>query len=194
LVNSSDVALILPNIPEANKVKAPTTSTTMMLALGDALAVALMEAKNFGNDEYSILHPGGKLGAQFIKVKDLMRIGKELPFVSENQLPTEILFEMSSKHLGCTGVKNDKGKLVGIITDGDLRRHIGPNFMDLKSTDIMTKTPIVITQDMLAVEAIAIMSKKSITNLFVVEDKDSKDGLELVGILHIHDCLRAGIV
>lgn len=193
LVNNSDVALILPNIPEANRVKAPTTSTTMMLALGDSLAVTLMEAKNFGNDEYSIFHPGGKLGAGFIKVKDLMRVGKDIPFVSENNLSTEILLEMTSKHLGCTGVKNSKGKLVGIITDGDLRRNIDSDFMNLKSTHLMTKNPIVINKDMLAVEAIAIMSKKSITNLFVVE-KDDKGEMELIGILHIHDCLRAGIV
>jgi arabinose-5-phosphate isomerase len=201
LSSSADVALVLPPVPEATEIKAPTTSTTMMLALGDALAIALMEAKGFNNSDYGVFHPGGKLGAQFIKVKDLMRSGKDIPLILENAFLPKTLFEMTSKHLGCTGVLNKNNKLIGVITDGDLRRNISKNFMKLTSKDLMTLNPIVISKNMLAVEAVALMNQKSITSLFVVEnpndkvsDKASdKDG-QVVGILHIHDCLRVGVI
>ena len=194
LAVSSDVPLILPNVPEANKVKAPTTSTTMMLALGDAIAVALLDAKGFSDDDFNVFHPGGKLGAQFIKVKNLMRVEKQLPLISNKSSIQEILIEMTSKHLGCAGVIDQNHKLIGIITDGDLRRHISQDLMKMDALNLMTKNPIVVEPDMLAVEAIAIMNKKSITSLFVVKNKADKDDLNVVGILHIHDCLRAGVV
>lgn len=194
LINISDVALALPNIKEANDVKAPTTSTTMMIALGDAIAVALMEAKNFSNEEYGVFHPGGKLGSQFVKVKDLMRKGDQIPLINEHKLLPKILFEMTSKHLGCTGVLNKEGKMIGVITDGDLRRHISSDFIKLNAEKLMTRSPIVIEESVLAVQAIALMNERGITNLFVVKDKNAKDGMEVCGILHIHDCLRAGIV
>jgi arabinose-5-phosphate isomerase len=162
--------------------------------LGDAIAVALLDAKNFGNEDFNIFHPGGKLGSQFVKVKNLMRQGDQIPLMSDQNSISEILIEMTSKHLGCTGVLNQNKKLIGIITDGDLRRHLIKDFMTLDALALMTKNPIVVEPDMLAVEAIAIMNRKSITSLFVVEDKEEKDGLNVVGILHIHDCLRAGIV
>ncbi len=197
LSNLADVALILPNIPEATNIKAPTTSTSMMLALGDALAIALMEAKGFSNQDYGIFHPGGKLGAEFIKVKDLMRKGGDLPLVEVSATVKQVLLQMTSKHLGCTGVvksflpskhESEQNKLVGIITDGDLRRHISKDFMDLNASQLMTKNPKTVNQDMLAVEAVALMSDKKITNLFVVKNE------QIIGILHIHDCLRAGVV
>lgn len=194
LATSSDVPLVLPNIPEANQVKAPTTSTTMMLALGDAISVALLDAKGFSNEDFNVYHPGGKLGAQFTKVKNLMRVGNQIPLTSSTSNISEVLLEMTSKHLGCTGVVDKNNHLIGIITDGDLRRHIANNFMKLDAAELMTKNPIVIEADMLAVEAIAIMNKKSVTSLFVVEDKNSHHGSNAVGILHIHDCLRAGVV
>jgi len=187
LANASDVSLILPEIPEATSIKAPTTSTTMMLALGDALAIALMEAKGFSNKDYGIFHPGGKLGAEFIKVKDLMRKQKDLPIVHKEANIEEVLLEMTSKHLGCTGVKGEEGNLIGIITDGDLRRHINKDFMNLSAENLMTKNPTVIEEKTLAVEAVALMNKKKITNLFVVANQKA------IGILHIHDCLRAGV-
>ncbi len=188
LANAADIALVLPEIPEATTIKAPTTSTTMMLALGDALAIALMEAKGFTNKDYGVFHPGGKLGAEFIKVKDLMRKNKDLPLVKSDAKIEEILLEMTSKHLGCAGVLDEFGKLIGIITDGDIRRHINKDFMKLSAGDLMTKNPTVIDEQAIAVQAVALMNEKKITNLFVALNQKA------IGILHIHDCLRAGVV
>ena len=157
LINASNVGLALPNIAEANNVKAPTTSTTMMIALGDAIAVALMEAKNFTNEEYGVFHPGGKLGSQFIKVKDLMRKGDEIPLINENKLLPKVLFEMTSKNLGCVGVLDNNNKLVGIVTDGDLRRHINSDFINSVAKKLMTQNPITIEENMLAAKAISLM-------------------------------------
>jgi len=188
LANAADIDLVLPEIPEATSIKAPTTSTTMMLALGDALAIALMEAKGFNNTDYGVFHPGGKLGAEFIKVKDLMRKKQDLPLVSSDAKIEEVLLEMTSKHLGCSGVVDSLGSLVGIITDGDIRRHINKDFMNLCAEELMTKNPTTIEEQTLAIQAVAIMNEKKITNLFVVENQKA------IGILHIHDCLRAGVV
>ena len=188
LANAADIDLVLPEIPEATAIKAPTTSTTMMLALGDALAITLMEAKGFSNKDYGVFHPGGKLGAEFIKVKDLMRKNQDLPMVDKNSDIERILLEMTSKHLGCTGVEDEEGNLVGIITDGDIRRHINKDFMSLLASQLMTKAPTVIEEQTLAIQAVALMNEKKITNLFVVSNKKA------IGILHIHDCLRAGVV
>jgi len=188
LANAADIDLVLPEIPEATSIKAPTTSTAMMLALGDALAIALMEAKGFNNTDYGVFHPGGKLGAEFTKVKDLMRKMKDLPLVRSDAKIEEILLEMTSKHLGCSGVVNQLGNLIGIITDGDIRRHINKNFMNLCAEELMTTNPTTIEAQTLAVQAVAIMNEKKITNLFVVDNQKA------IGILHIHDCLRAGVV
>ncbi|MFT6077947.1 MAG: arabinose-5-phosphate isomerase [Myxococcota bacterium] len=187
LATMSDVPLVLPEIPEATAIKAPTTSTTMMLALGDALAIALMEARDFSNKDYGVFHPGGKLGSEFVKVKDLMRKGKDLPLLGFSAKLEEVLLEMTSKHLGCAGVLDQNEKLIGIITDGDIRRHINKDFMNLSAKDLMSKDPTVIEEGTLAVEAVAMMNEKKITNLFVVLDGKA------IGILHIHDCLRAGV-
>lgn len=189
LTSASTVALVLPDIPEANNVKAPTTSTTMMLALGDAIAVSLLDAKKFNSDEFGTFHPGGKLGSNFLKVKDLMRSGADIPFVKEIQKMPKILLEMTSKHLGCTGVVDENDRLLGIITDGDLRRHVSKEFLNFSASQIMTKNPATTTEDTLAAEAIAIMNKKSITSLFVLNDSNN-----IVGILHLHDCLKSGLV
>ncbi len=184
LANASDISLVLPEVPEATEIKAPTTSTTMMLALGDALAIALMEAKSFSNQDYGVFHPGGKLGLEFIKVKDLMRQQKDLPIVHKEARIEKVLLEMTSKHLGCTGVIDNSENLIGIITDGDLRRHIDKDFMNLSAENLMTKNPTVIDEQMLAVAAVALMNEKKITNLFVIDNQKA------IGILHIHDCLR----
>jgi arabinose-5-phosphate isomerase len=189
LTKASTVALVLPAIPEANSVNAPTTSTTMMLALGDALAVSLIDAHGFNSEKFGVFHPGGKLGSNFLKVKELMRSGKDIPLVKESQKMPEILFEMTSKHLGCAGVIDSLGVLLGIITDGDLRRHISDNFLEQIATEVMTKNPVTTNPSTLAVEAIAIMNKKSITSLLVLDEQK-----KVVGILHLHDCLRSGVV
>lgn len=189
LTKASTVPLVLPAVPEANLVNAPTTSTTMMLALGDALAVSLIDAHGFNSDKFGVFHPGGKLGSNFLKVRDLMRLGKEVPLVFEDKKMSQVLLEMTSKHLGCTGVFDSKNELIGIITDGDLRRHIDNNFLDHTAAEIMTKNPITTLPDTLAVEAIAVMNKKSITSLFAVDEQK-----KTVGILHLHDCLRSGVI
>lgn len=188
LTKASTVPLVLPATPEANKINAPTTSTTMMLALGDALAVSLIDARGFDSEGFGTFHPGGKLGSNFLKVRELMRVGNDIPLVKEQQKMPKILLEMTSKHLGCTGVVNASGEVIGIITDGDLRRHIDRDFLKRNAADLMTKNPTTTSADALAVEAIRLMNKKSITSLFVL-DTEKKP----VGILHLHDCLRAGV-
>lgn len=189
LTKSSTIPLVLPNIAEANQVNAPTTSTTMMLALGDAIAVSLIDARNFNSQNFGTFHPGGKLGSNFTKVKDLMRSGPEIPLVNSAAKMPEILLEMTSKHLGCAAVIDDNKNLLGIITDGDLRRHISQNFLEQSAQNIMTTNPTTTNHQTLAAEAIAIMNKKSITSLMVLDDNS-----KIVGILHLHDCLRRGLI
>jgi arabinose-5-phosphate isomerase len=187
LVEAADIPLVLPDVPEACITGAPTTSTTMMLALGDALSVALVERRGFSRDDFSVFHPGGKLGKAFVRVADLMHGESELPLVRESDAMQDVLLVMTSKRFGCAGVIGAQGELAGIITDGDLRRHMQPNLLQQAARDIMKQNPLSIRPQALAAEALAIMNEKSITSLFVV------DGEKPVGILHIHDCLRAGV-
>lgn len=188
LTEAADVALILPDVPEACQINAPTTSTTMMLALGDALAVCLLERKNFGHEDFGVFHPGGKLGSAFIKVADLMHTDQKVPIVRDSDLMGKVLIEITSKSFGCTAVTDNKNQLIGIITDGDLRRHMSDTITTLTAKDVMSKSPVTITGEQLASAALALMQKKTITSLFIV--KDNKP----VGILHIHDLLRAGVI
>lgn len=189
LTKASDIALVLPEIPEANQINAPTTSTTMMLALGDALAVSLINARGFNSERFGDFHPGGKLGSNFLKVQQLMRKNNEIPLVKKNHKMPEVLLEMTSKHLGVAGVIDENQKLIGIITDGDLRRHLSQNFLEQTAAEVMKENPLAIFADSLVVQAIAIMNKKSITCLFVVDNATKP-----LGILHLHDCLRARII
>jgi arabinose-5-phosphate isomerase len=188
LADAANVALVLPDAPEACLVNAPTTSTTMMLALGDALAVALLERRGFTTDDFSVFHPGGKLGTAFIKVKDLMHKGSEVPVAFEDTLMTKVLIEMTAKRFGCIAILNKKNEFSGIITDGDLRRHMSNTITTQTAKEIMTVNPVTIAEHQLASEALALMQRKAITNLFIV--KNNKP----VGILHIHDLLRAGVL
>lgn len=188
LVEAADMAFILPEIPEATETGAPTTSTTMMLAFGDALAVALLERNGFGREEYSVFHPGGNLGAAFTKVHNLMHKGTEVPMVQPEQLMSEVLLVMTSKRFGCAAVVGEEGILLGVITDGDLRRHMSKELMSCVAHDIMTANPVTIRPQALAVEALHLMNSRAITSLLVVEAGIVK------GILHIHDCLRVGVV
>ncbi len=192
LGQASDVLLQLPQVEEACPMGlAPTTSTTMMLALGDALAVGLMERKGFTRDHYRVFHPGGRLGKQLIKVKDLMHSGEQMPLVTSGTGMREALVTMAGRSFGSIGIVGksgkDKDKLIGIITDGDLRRHIEGDLLAQKVDAVMTKKPITIAEDLLAVEALREMNSRRITAFFVV-----KAGRP-VGILHMHDCVRAGI-
>lgn len=187
LAKDADIAIILPAVPEASPTGAPTTSTTMMLAYGDALAVALLEKRGFTKADFGKYHPGGKLGTQFIRVAQLMHQGEELP-LSPLQAPMqEVLLTMTAKRFGSAGiVENDQ--LVGLITDGDLRRHMRDGLLQLTAGEVMTRAPVTVAPDTLAAQALAIMNEKSITALFVV------DAGKPVGILHIHDILRAGVM
>ncbi|MDR3448446.1 MAG: KpsF/GutQ family sugar-phosphate isomerase [Alphaproteobacteria bacterium] len=188
LGSAADVTVVLPNEPEVCPMGlAPTTSTTMMMALGDALAVAIMEGKGFTAEDYKNFHPGGKLGKILLRVNELMRKGADMPLVAESDLMTHVLVVMTEKSLGCAGVCDSAGKLVGIITDGDLRRHIQGDFLSQNAAQIMTKAPMTAEPGMLAAEALKILNEKARTQLFVVESGKP------VGILHIHDLLRAGI-
>ena len=186
LIRQCAVALLLPAAPEAcGKGIVPTTSTTMMLALGDALAVALMEHRRFTPEHFRTFHPGGKLGAMLARVGDLMHA--EMPLVPADTPMTEALLTMSQMGYGVTGVTGADGQLVGIITDGDLRRHMD-GLLDHRAADVMTANPRTIRPDQLAEAALAEMQSRKITCLFAVEDGVPQ------GILNIHDCLRAGMV
>ena len=197
LLQAADVALVLPKAQEACPIgMAPTTSTTLMLALGDALAVALMERKGFSADQYRDLHPAGALGRALIRVSDLMHKEGEFPLVTADTPMKDILLLMTSfgrfGFAGVVGIKDQGGKLVGIFTDGDLRRHIHSNPLDHVAGDLMTKNPKTISAGKLAAEALAVMNASRITSLFVVAD-DTLDMNKPIGLIHIHDCLRAGL-
>ena len=188
LAEAANAALILPNSPEACPMGlAPTTSTTMMLALGDAIAVALLERHQFSPTDFHTLHPGGKLGKKLLKVSDIMHGNDELPLIAPDVPMAEALLVMTTKRFGCVGIIEKGGTFLGIITDGDLRRHMDPALLIEPAGNVMTKSPATISPNALASEALAIMNTRSITNLFVL------DGNYPVGIIHIHDCLRAGV-
>jgi arabinose-5-phosphate isomerase len=189
LIKAADVSLVLPRAPEACPMGlAPTTSTTMMLSLGDALAVALMERKGFSPDQYRDLHPGGSLGRALIRVSDLMHSGEELPLAPPDTPVPALLLTMASGRLGCVGIV-ENGALVGIVTDGDIRRHAGKSIEQRKASEVMTSSPKVARPDQLAAEALALMTEKKITQLFVLEAGSPKP----LGVIHIHDCVAAGI-
>jgi arabinose-5-phosphate isomerase len=183
LVDQSEISFILDAVEEGNNVNAPMTSALTMLSLGDAMANALIESKKFDSDKYGVFHPGGKLGSQFIKVEDLMRKGEQIPIINQNSSAKEVLLEITVKSLGCCAVL-DKNKIVGVVTDGDLRRAFNRDFMNLTAKQIMTKNPILIDKEQFVLKAMEIMEDKKITNIFV----SSKD--EIIGVIHIHDCLR----
>lgn len=188
LLTRADIRLLLPQLPEACGVGiVPTTSTAMMLALGDALAIALMEARDFTPDNFRDFHPGGRLGARLSKVRDLMHAGEALPLVPEEAPMAEALLTISAKGFGVTGVTDADGRLAGIITDGDLRRHM-EGLLGHNAGEVMTRNPLTIAPDALAEEAVARMQERRITCLFVPDD-----GGRPLGLIHIHDCLRAGL-
>ncbi|WP_209877901.1 KpsF/GutQ family sugar-phosphate isomerase [Azospirillum soli] len=187
LAEQSDIALILPAAPEACPLGlAPTTSTTMTLALGDALAVALLERRGFTASDFKDLHPGGQLGRALLKVTDVMHKGENMPLCRLDTSLSDVILEMTAKRLGCVGVLDDSGALVGVITDGDLRRHLAPELLVERADSIMSPRPKTIRPKALVVEALREMNEKQITTLFVIEADRP------LGVVHIHDCLRAG--
>ncbi|HEX9857609.1 MAG TPA: KpsF/GutQ family sugar-phosphate isomerase [Paracoccaceae bacterium] len=188
LLRQSDVAILLPPAQEAcDQGIVPTTSTTMTLALGDALAIALMEHRQFTPEHFRIFHPGGKLGARLLRVRDLMHT--DLPLVSVATPMSEALLTMSRLGYGVVGVTDDNASLVGVVTDGDLRRHM-EGLLSLTAEQVMTHAPRTIGPDALAEKAVSVMNEKKITSLFVVDPEGSGNA---VGLIHIHDCLRAGV-
>jgi len=188
LADNADCTLLLPAIAEACPMGlAPTTSTTAMLAVGDALAIALLDRRGFTAEDFQVLHPGGQLGQNLMRVADLMHNEESLPLLDANASVGDAILEMTTKGFGCAGVIDDQGLLTGIITDGDLRRHMSDTLLQLTCGHVMTADPKTIRTQALASEALGLMNASQITSLFVAEDRHP------VGILHIHDCLRAGI-
>lgn len=189
LVEAAEIPVVLPGVAEASPTGAPTTSTLMMLAWGDALAMALLELRGFTPEDFKTFHPGGRLGRQLLKVADLMHGAEYLPLVTLGENMREVLYVMTAKTFGCAGVVDAAGRLAGIITDGDLRRHADKDLLAHMAREIMTANPQTIRPHRLAAEALNRMNGKNITGLFVV----GEDGIP-VGILHIHDLLRSGVV
>jgi arabinose-5-phosphate isomerase len=188
LSQAADLALTLPKAREACPHNlAPTTSSLMMLALGDALAIALLEGRGFTSIDFSVLHPGGKLGAMLKFTRDLMHAGDAVPLKPLGTKMSDALVEMSSKGFGCVGIVDARDHIVGIVTDGDLRRHMRPDLMTAMVDDVMTKNPKTISRDLLASEALEILNSSKITALIVTEANKP------VGIVHLHDILRAGV-
>jgi arabinose-5-phosphate isomerase len=188
LAKQADAVIELPRAKEAcPHGLAPTTSTTMQLALGDCLAIALLEAKGFTAHDFKVFHPGGSLGANLKFVVDVMHTGDRLPLASEHEAMSAAILTMTAKSLGCLGITDAKGRLVGIITDGDLRRHMDANLLAGKTGEIMTKRPKTVPPDMLASAALELINASRITALFVVAKGKP------IGIVHVHDLLRAGV-
>jgi arabinose-5-phosphate isomerase len=189
LGRAASARLLIPMAPEACAIGlAPTTSTTCTLALGDALAVTLMELRDFGADDFRVFHPGGPLGARLLRVRDLMHPVPDLPLVTESRPMSETLLEMTRYSFGVVGVtSDDAGDLVGVISDGDLRRHMA-GLLDKSAAQVMTRSPRTMPSTSLAAEALLVMNRHKITSLFVTEEAG-----RVIGLLHIHDCLRAGL-
>lgn len=189
LAKASDIVLLIPNEQEAcPHGLAPTTSTMMQLALGDALAIALLEARSFTAGDFRVFHPGGKLGASLTLVGDIMHTGERLPLVAKGTPMPEAVSVLSRKHFGCVGVLDDEGRLCGIVTEGDMARNLARNLAELSVDDIMTRTPKTVKQTVLATGALATLEKYHIGALIVVDD-DNKP----VGLIHFHDLLRIGV-
>jgi arabinose-5-phosphate isomerase len=183
LAKYSDELMLIPNMPEASNIGAPSTSCIMMLALGDAMMIATHQARGMTRELYKSLHPAGAIGASLKAISDVMHTGDKLPIAGLETLMPEVLIIMTQKSLGCCAIVDDD-KLIGIITDGDLRRHIDKNMLSFRAKDIMSKDPKVLAPDVLIYEALQIMSVKNITNVLVSNNQ------KLLGIVHIHDLLR----
>lgn len=191
LAAAADVALTLPDAAEACPMGlAPTTSTTMQMALGDALAVALLTRRGFTEADFRQIHPGGRLGTRLKRVRDLMHSGDAMPLAAPETAMDRALLIMTEKRFGCLGVTDPDSRIIGIVTDGDLRRAMGPDLLSRRVADLMTRSPRTIAPDALAGEALHAMNARDrpITSLFVVDAARRP-----VGILHIHDLLRAGV-
>jgi arabinose-5-phosphate isomerase len=195
LMTAADIALALPDAPEACPMgMAPTTSSTMMLALGDALAVALMERRGFSKDDYRGLHPGGQLGKALIRIDSIMHTGDQIPLVKGDVPMVDLMAEMVGKRFGCVGIADEKGKLIGVFTDGDLGRSLDADLMNKTAFDVMTKSPKTIAADALVAEAIGHMEEAKISGLFVMPASGASNNQDApIGFIHMHDCIGAGM-
>jgi arabinose-5-phosphate isomerase len=191
LADAADVVMLLPAAAEACSMGlTPTTSTTMMLALGDALAVALLERKGFSTEDFQLFHPGGSIGRRLLRVADIMHTGDAVPLAAPRTPMSEAILQMTAKSFGCVGVVGDDGRLIGVITDGDLRRHMGDELLDRTVAEVMHPEPKTIAASRLAGEALALMTGRAppTTSLFVIDEAGRP-----TGFVHMHDCLRAGV-
>ncbi|MDQ0458061.1 KpsF/GutQ family sugar-phosphate isomerase [Rhizobium paknamense] len=189
LAREADIVLLLPKVQEAcPHGLAPTTSTMMQMAIGDALALALLEARGFGANDFRVFHPGGKLGAMLTHVGDMMHIGDEVPLVPVGTSVPEAIIMLSQKRFGCVGVTDEAGRLVGIITDGDIARNLTRNLGERAVEEVMTRNPKTVKTDTLATSAMALLNQYNISALFVTDT----DGMPS-GIVHFHDLLRVGV-
>jgi arabinose-5-phosphate isomerase len=189
LAKTSDLVILLPDIEEACTLGlAPTTSSVMMLALGDALAITCMEYKSFTKNDFKVFHPAGKLGLSLLKVAEIMHIGKEIPLVNVAAPVSEAILEMTRCRFGCVGITDQTSKLIGIFTDGDLRRNLQKVNLENPILDVMVKNPELLNPDLYAQEVIEIFKNKRIPSAFVCRDGNP------IGILHLHDLLQRGFV
>ncbi len=185
LSRESNLNLLIPKNIEACPLElAPTSSTTCTLALGDALAVTLLKKKKFTESDFRELHPGGKLGQMLSEVKDVMKINLDIPLIVESKKMSYAILEMTSKGEGCVGVVSKKNELIGIITDGDIRRNMNPKLLDKNVKEIMTRKPKTLSPNTLISKALKIMNEESITNIFITKQKKP------IGIIHMHDILK----
>lgn len=188
LAAAADVVLHIPRAAEACPIGlAPTTSTTMQLALCDALAVTLLEDRGFSADDFKRFHPGGKLGAALLHVREIMHGRERLPLARAGMLMAQALVVMTEKSFGCLGVTDAEGRLIGVVTDGDLRRHMSGRLLDQRVDEVMTPDPKTVSPDILASTALEILNSSKITSLFAVDDGRP------IGIVHVHDLLRLGV-
>ncbi len=188
LAASSNYVIAIPQIPEASSIDAPTTSCLLMLALSDAILTTVHELRGFTKEHFKLLHPGGKIGTKLLKVSELMHTGEKLPIVFGDTLMSDTIIIMTQKRFGCAiVVDKPNNQLIGIITDGDLRRHMSHNFTTLMAKDILTSNPITISPNMFAAEALALMNKNCVTTILIVKVNI------VIGIIHLHDLLKVGV-
>jgi arabinose-5-phosphate isomerase len=189
LATASDIILLMPNEEEAcPHGLAPTTSTLMQLAMGDALAIALLDARGFSARDFHVFHPGGKLGASLSHVADIMHTGDRVPLVARGTSVPEAISTLSRKHFGCVGIVEEDGRLCGIVTEGDVARNLARNLSELLVDDIMTRTPKTVKPTVLATAALAMLNQHSIGALIVIDDDNRP-----IGLVHFHDLLRIGV-
>ncbi|MFQ3307407.1 MAG: arabinose-5-phosphate isomerase [Candidatus Midichloriaceae bacterium] len=188
LSNISDLPIVIPDIKEASEIDVPSTSVIMMISYWDAISIVLHKINKFCKEEFKVLHPGGKIGAKLLKVSKLLHKKDQIPTVSIDEIGTNIILEITKKRFGCTGVVDQDENLIGIITDGDLRRHINMNLKEVTAKEMMNANPITISKDDFAAQALYTMNKHKIMQLFIVKDKKP------IGIIHMHDLLKAGVI